>query len=350
VVRTDGPISSRLAGPRRSVDIEVDIEEEETLHASTASRIAVVVLLGMLATIEPGAPAIAARRSGYVTILFGRTQFTTVDGDCRPASGAVDLDQVAADLLTRHLTAVGTVVVDRTKESGFACWGRYALQPDWTWIEDRYGQGWRFVSAGRTYTDMTTLPPRARRRESCGSLASFKAHGIHGADGLFAYPNNHYSDALQKNPVSRCFAYGRRYDTIVHPNMRSEMHAPWFARTYSVNGGTCNDPALPCYTVTGTPEDTPVSRYASPEALIAAMHTQPRTWFIAQFYRFVMGSRTGAALSWDCTSADWRQHYTSRQEIYCYGDFLTIMDGLQDAVTHRVTVSDPATVARAWKP
>ena len=63
-----------------------------------------------------------------------------------------------------------------------------------------------------------------------------------------------------------------------------------------------------------------------------------------------MGTRTGTALSWDCTSADWRQHYTSRQEVYCYNDFLAIMDGLRDAVTTGVTVTDPATVARAWKP
>jgi hypothetical protein len=304
----------------------------------------------MLASIGPSAPAAAARRSGYVTILFGRTQFTTVGGDCRPVSGAVDLDQVAADLAARDLTAVGTVVVDRTNESGFGCWGRYALQPDWTWIERRYDEGWRFVSAGSTYTDMTTLSAGARRRESCGSLAAFDAHGIQGADGLFAYPNNHYTDALQANPVSRCFAYGRRYDTIEHPNARGDMHQPWFARTYSVNGGMCNDPELPCYTVTGTPEDTPIYRYASPGALITAMHTQPRTWFIAQFYRFVMGSRTGTALSWDCTGADWRQHYTSRQEVYCYDDFIAIMDGLQQATAAGVTVTDPATVARAWRP
>ena len=184
-----------------------------TLHASTATRMALVALLGMLASIAPTASAVAARRSGYVTILFGRTQFTTVGGDCRPVSGAVDLDRVAADLASRHLRPVGTIVVDRTNESGFGCWGRYALQPDWDWIERRYGQGWRFVSAGSTYTDMTTLSP-ARRRESCGSLAAFDAHGIQGADGLFAYPNNHYTEALQADPVSRCFAYGRRYDTI----------------------------------------------------------------------------------------------------------------------------------------
>ena len=225
----------------------------------------------------------------------------------------------------RGLTAVGTIVVDRTNETGFSCWGRYALEPDRRWIQARDADGWGFVSAGRDYVDMTTLSPAASRRESCGSLEAFAAHGIEGADGLFAYPNNRYTVPLQIKPVSKCFMYGRRYDTIDHPNVRADMVAPWFAKTYSVNGGTCNDPALPCYTVSGTPEDTPAYRYAT-------------------------GSRVGTALSWDCTSSDWRQHYTSRQEVYCYDDFLTIMDGLRDATTTGVTVTDPSTVARAWKP
>lgn len=320
------------------------------MKASTAVRFAMVALAGMLMSTTPGAPAGAAHRSGYVTIVFGRTQFTTVGGNCEPLPGAVDLDQVTSDLASRGLTAVGTIVVDRTNETGFSCWGRYALEPDWQWIRARYAQGWRFVSGGRDYLDMTTLSPAAGRQESCGSLEAFSAHGIEGADGLFAYPNNRYTVALQEKPVSKCFMFGRRYDTIDHPNIRGEMQAPWFARTYSVNGGTCNDPALACYTVTGTPENTPAYRYASPDALTAALHTQPRTWFIAQFYRFVTGSRVGSGLSWDCTSSDWRQHYTSRQEVYCYVDFLTIMDGLRDATTTGVTVTDPATVADTWKP
>jgi hypothetical protein len=304
----------------------------------------------MLTSVTSAAPAVAAHRSGYVTILLGRTQFTTVGNDCAPMPGAVDLDEVASDLSARGLTAVGTVVVDRTNETGFSCWGRYALEPDWRWIEARHADGWGFVSAGSDYVDMTTLSLPASRRESCGSLEAFTSHGIVGADGLFAYPSNRFTVALQENPVSRCFSYGRRYDTIDHPNVRAEMQAPWFAKTYSVNGGMCNDQALPCYTVTGTPENTPTYRYASPEALAAAMHTQARTWFIAQFYRFVSGSRLGTGLSWDCTSLDWRQHYTSRQEVYCYDDFLTIMDGLHDATRTGVKVTDPATVANAWQP
>jgi hypothetical protein len=320
------------------------------VKATTAARLAIVAVSSMLVFVTPVAPAVAAHRSGYVTILFGRTQFTTVGGDCEPLPGAVDLDGVASDLSARGLTAVGTVVVNRTNETGFSCWGRYALEPDWRWIQARHADGWGFVSAGLSYTDMTTLSPAAGRQESCGSLDAFAAHGIEGADGLFAYPGNRFTVSIQEKPVSKCFMYGRRYDTIDHPNVRANMQAPWFAATYSVNGGMCNDPTLPCYTVTGTPEDTPTYRYASPDALSAAMHTQPRTWFIAQYYRFVTGSRLGTALSWDCTSPDWRQHYTSRQEVYCYEDFLTTMDGLQEATTTGVKVTDPATVARAWKP
>jgi hypothetical protein len=320
------------------------------VKASTTTRLALVVVASMLTFVVPAAPAAAAHRSGYVTILFGRTQFTSVTADCTPVPGAVDLDQVASDLSGRGLTAVGTVVVDRTDETEPSCWGGFALQPDWQWIQARYAAGWRFVSAGSDYADMTTLSLPAGRRESCGSLDAFAAHGIEGADGLFAYPNNRFTVSIQEKPVSKCFQYGRRYDTIDHPNVRAEMHAPWFAGTYSVNGGTCNDPMLACYTVTGTPQNTPTYRYASPDALATAMHTLPRTWFVAQFYRFVTGSRTGTALSWDCTSTDWRQHYTSRQEVYCYNDFLTIMDGLRDATTTGVMVTDPATVASAWKP
>jgi hypothetical protein len=318
------------------------------MQASTAARLVLVVPASVLIFAGPIVPAAAAHRSGYVTVLFGRTQFTSVSADCVPIPGAVDLDQVATDLSARGLTAVGTVVVDRTNETGFSCWGGFAQQPDWQWIHERQADGWGFVSAGSDYTDMTTLSLPASRRESCGSLDAFAAHGIEGADGMFAYPNNRYTVAIQEQPVSKCFAYGRRYDTIDHPNVRNQMQAPWFASTYSVNGGTCNDPALPCFTVTGT--NTPAYRYASPEALAAAMHTLPRTWFVAQFYRFVTGARTGTALSWDCTSPDWRQHYTSRQEVYCYDDFLTIMDALHDATATGVTVAGPATVARAWKP
>ena len=30
-------------------------------------------------------------------------------------------------------------------------------------------------------------------------------------DGLFAFPNNKWSDTVQANVVSKCFAFGRRY-------------------------------------------------------------------------------------------------------------------------------------------
>jgi hypothetical protein len=292
-------------------------------------------------------PASAAPPAGYVTILFGRTQFTTVGSDCQPLANTVDLDQVASDLASRRLSAVGAVVVDRTSESGFSCWGGFALQPDWRWIRHRYRHGWRFVSAGLGYRDMTMLSPREARKESCGSLPAFTAHGIAGASGLFAYPGNHYTPELQTEPVARCFAFGRRYDTIDHPNIRKAAGPPWFAKTYSVNGGLCNDPTAFCSTATGT-VTTPTTRYASPEALSTAVEAAPGTWFIPQFYRFVTGTYANRSVAWDCSSTDWRQHYSSKSELYCYGDFLSVMDAIETATTTGVVVADPASVAEAW--
>jgi hypothetical protein len=70
-------------------------------------------------------------------------------------------------------------------------------------------------------------------------------------------------------------------------------------------------------------------------------------WNVAQFYQFVEGARqvTGDPYNaWDCTSPDWRQHWTARAELYCFVDFL----GAVDQIEGQVVVTDPATVAEAW--
>src|SRR5262249_31476505 len=146
--------------------------------------------------------------------------------------------------------------------------------------------------------------------------------------------------SLQANVVSTCFAYGRRYAQA--PNVRSKMTAPWFANTDSVNGGSCNESGTACSNVGGAPR-----RYRSPVDLASRVAgVQPDRWVNLQFYRFVTGARgtpKGSGFRWDCTSSDWRQHWTSKTELYCYNDFLSVLD----AVGAGVTVTDPATVATA---
>jgi hypothetical protein len=313
---------------------------------STSPRVAkelvLAVLLASVTVVSGGAPAGSATSPSYLTISFGRTQWVQTDGTCKAMSGTVALDQVAAAMAQRGFSGVGNVIVNRTAESGFTCISGYYLSPGWDQLATlRDSDGWTFVSASTSYRDLTTLSAAQQDAESCGSLDAFVAHGHTRAWGLFAYPDNRFSTTVQKNVVSTCFAYGRRYGRAV--NVRTTMTAPWFANADSVNGGSCNQSGAACYDVNGAPR-----RYRSPLDLANRVAgIQPDGWLNVQFYRFVTGSRgtpSGSGFRWDCTSTDWRLHWTSKTEIYCYNDFLTMLD----AVGAGVTVTDPATVAEAW--
>lgn len=298
--------------------------------------LAVLVGLVLPATSRAAAPP------GFITISFGRTQFVSANGPaCQPLPSTVDLDQVASDMAARGLTGVGNVIVHRTQESGLFCAkDGLSLHPGWDWLSQRQAQGWRFISASLDYPNMTTVAYAEQVRQSCGSLAAFASHSILGADGMFAYPNDKSTAAIQSDPVSTCFDFGRKYGTGL--NTQAQMAAPWFASTLSVGGGKCNDPTLPCYTVSAP------LRYYSPDALAAQMSVAPGSWFNIQFYRFVTGSYSSTHSSWDCTSPDWQQHWVSRNELYCYGDFLQVMDAAQGAVSAGAVVTDPHGVALAW--
>src|SRR3989442_774482 len=92
------------------------------------------------------------------------------------------------------------------------------------------------LAAAAALSTCTTTAEQGR--DICGSLPAFGEHGLRGAWGLFAYPNDMSTATLQSEVTARCFAYGRTYDHRL--NDRSGMHAPWFQRTFSVDGGACN--------------------------------------------------------------------------------------------------------------
>jgi hypothetical protein len=189
-----------------------------------------------------------------------------------------------------------------------------------------------------THDNITKMTPAQQHEESCGSLAPLAVHGHTRAAGLFAYGGNHSNSTIQRDVVSTCFAYGRRYWDS--GNVRSEMKPPWFQRTISVNGGRCHDATLPC-------ADLAVRNnrvYTLPEELVAALPSTDDEWTVIQYYRLVSGTTTLGTWSWDCTSPDVRKHWTSDPEIYCYDDFRRVLD----AVPEQVATVDPATVAAAW--
>ncbi|MDP9298511.1 MAG: hypothetical protein M3O98_07580 [Actinomycetota bacterium] len=224
------------------------------------------------------APSRAASLA-YLTISFGRTQWVATDSTCAPLPGAVALDRVASDMGTRSLVGTGTVILDRTKETGFTCVGSFYLSPGWyslAWLRDTYG--WSVISHSKSYTDMTTLSHEQQTAESCGTLPTFENHGFARAWGMFAYPNDRYTTQIQTDIVSNCFAFGRRYGSQIDSS--STIAAPWFASVDSVNGGSCNVSGVPCRTVSGA-----VRRYRSPTNLMARVNVQSGQWYDLQFYR-----------------------------------------------------------------
>jgi hypothetical protein len=270
--------------------------------------------------------------------MFGRSQWVEVDNSCVPLPGAVPLDQIAAALAARGRSATGAVIPSRTKETAQYCdkLARYPIWPQLGSLRDQYG--WTFVSAGTNYTDVTQLTPEEQLADSCGSLQTFRDHGHNRAWGLFAYPN-HKSNNSVGSIVSSCFSYGRVYGQ--GSSCHTCLTSPWFQTTNTVNGGRCNNPALPCYDVAA---DNTQKRYMSPLNLANLMKPGPDRWSSVQMYRLVTGSYTGEHHSWDCTSADWRDHWTNEHEMYCYTDYFRAVDSIPPTVV----VTDPATVAESW--
>jgi hypothetical protein len=296
--------------------------------------------VALAASLVPESVAHSEPAPGFVSVMFGRMQWTTTDATCAALPDAVDLGTAKRALDARGIIATGVVITSWTARDRFRCLGGTTKVLGWNRITAWHDDGWSFVSGG-THVDITKLTYAEQWEESCGSLRVFARHDID-ASGMFAYGNNRYTDKVQADPVGTCFGFGRRYSGYL--NHRSTAPPLWYAQVHSVNGGKCNDPTLACYTMRyHSPH-----RYWSPFAMAARIRVVEDTWYALQFYRFVRGAYAGARHAWNCTSDDWRKHFTSHSELYCYRDFLLVMDALERAMRRGVIVTDPATVAEAW--
>lgn len=290
---------------------------------------------------EPSGPA-------FLTLMFGRSQWALATQACQRMPGTVMLDQVAAELHARGLVGTGGVVIHSTAEDAATCLAS-TLYPSWqqlAQLRDDYGM--KFISAGNDHVFNTGLTPAEQYSNICGSLPAMSAHGHDDAWGTFAYPASKYSLPLQTDVVARCFAYGRVYSPPGRNHDDVVSRSPWLQRANSLPGGACNDPALACYSmyVRGSSGS---SRYANLDQLKSLMSVGPGEWSTIYMYKFLTGSRNPTASSgvrWDCTSADWRAHWTTVAETYCWSDYLAALDSIPAGVT----VVDPATVARTWNP
>ena len=188
-----------------------------------------------------------------------------------------------------------------------------------------------------THNDITTMTTTQQYQESCNSVAYLAEQGFTSANAFYAYGDNKRTTTIQTNIVSKCFDYGRTYNGGV--NSRSTLSSPWFQVTNSLLGGACSDSTQSCYhlNVNG-------KRYASPVAISNLLQVTGDQWVVVQFYRMVSGASLNTTPSWDCTSPNWQDHWTSQTEMYCINDF----DQAISTIPPGAVVADPATVAAAW--
>jgi hypothetical protein len=283
----------------------------------------------------------------YVTLLFSRTEVAAADGSpCVPdARNVATLQGTVAPFLAQYgMAGTGSIQTGLTKQSTSACthYGETAII---SWdgagaLSKQYG--WRYVSHSATFpTNWSTLTPARIQAETCGSAATIDAHGLLGAHGLFAWPSDSYVDAIQAAYVSKCYAFGRQYS----PNPTTTSYAltpPYYQHTKGINGGSCNDPTRPCYTIKARGNS---GHYNLPSSIIAKLNgLKAGDWYTIQVYLLVTGRSPAYKTNktaWDCTSADPRQHWTNDNERYCWNDYQRIVR----AIPSTALVTDPLTVA-----
>ena len=163
------------------------------------------------------------------------------------------------------------------------------------------------------------------------------AHGLPGATGLLAWPDNYvYPQAL--SDVTSCFDFNRRYGSGV-TTQSVAVQAPYAQSTAGFSGGPCHDQAAACYSLTFP---FAVTRYRSPHQMLAKVTSAgPEQWVTLQVYLFVTGYEPG---QWDCTRSSWTDHWTDDTERYCWNDFLSVISALPAGAF----VTDPATVGSDW--
>lgn len=275
--------------------------------------------------------------------MWGRTSWqATKAPNCSIITGTRTLEQNAQDLQARGMFGVGGVVVNRTDETNRSCFNNYAIQTSWAdlaMLRDNYG--WKFISQGMNYSDMTQMTTdEQRRNESIDTLPIFEAHGHDSAWGAFNYANNK-QDAAAQAIVTQGFAFGRKYSGGVNTKAAATTY-PHIMSTNSVNGGRCNNPTLRCYNMAVKNErrSTPVT------TLTRVLNPKADGWGVVQFYRLVEGSygKIGDSFAWDCSSPNWQDRWSSQPELYCRESFLQVLDGRSKTAL----VTDPATVAKAW--
>jgi hypothetical protein len=315
---------------------------------------------GTLQARAGGAPAGSAATTTppFVTLLFSRTEISAADNCVENDASIARLDTTVAPYLKSFgMAGTGTLVTDRTNATTRFC-THYnddltASWADATNLSQNFG--WKFVSHTATYPSLTQIQnftPTQALAETCGTIATIKAHGLLGAAGMIAYPGSYTKNQavvnLQTNYGDTCFDWGRQYDHALHGvnNLATASTTPpHWVYPVAVVGGPCNDPTQPCYTV-----HVVNGRYTMPSTIINQIKKlQPGQWYILQAYLLVTGTNpkyTSNMNRWDCTSPNPAEHWSNVTVRYCWTDYQQIIQAI--AAMPGITVTDPQTIGKLY--
>lgn len=280
---------------------------------------------------------------GYVTVMWdGAVWQAAARNGCSDSTRTRTLLQNAKDLKAKNLFGVGGVIVGQISDTRNQCIGNNLRTSSWANLATlRDGYKWRFISQGMRYADMATMTTdEARYNESGATLSNLAAKGHKRAWGAFNYAGSGAQNSAAQTVVSKSFAFGRLYGSGLNTKESASVF-PYPMSTYPVGGGRCNNSKLACYNLATTHRRTSslteVTKVLSPAA---------GKWGVVQFNRLVEGKygSMGQAFAWDCTSSDWKNRWTSQQELYCRESFLQSLN----ARTGSAISVDPATIAEAW--
>jgi hypothetical protein len=289
------------------------------------SAMVVGALVQFVSVLSPSA-RVAASTPTYATLQLAHAAETLVDHSCQPLPGVVTLSQQAAQYRAMGIAGVTvTVITGWVSQSAETCaitrFGRPYEIASWDEIVSLHKvYGWTFVGGSRTAPDLTTVTTAQAKSEICGSLTDIQSHGLTGGQGEFAFPDNHKNDSLESLALSCGYDFGRTYSAGPSLQMALPIPRPYWLKTWSLDGGACNDPAAACY------QFATRFHYLNPAVLAQILASDPGHWKVVQAYDLVTGATTSSTLSWDCTSPDWREHWSSGSdatEVYCWSDWLT---------------------------
>jgi hypothetical protein len=302
------------------------------------------------------APVASSADLGYVTILFGRAQWETMDESCNNVNANTKtLGNVGTYLNGLGYVADAETVIDYAQDAtnGTPCQtaNDYAT---WAQLSNlASNDGWGVTSETLDYPTPYSALEGDAAAETTGTKTTLASEGFGASDpGMLSYPDNLYYDSggtagsntpVQVNNVEGNFSWGRTYAGF-RDTEDGELYEG-FQSTFSVNGGavgTC-DAQFNC---TG---------YDSPTELEQQVAVLPaNTWTSVQFYKFVTGSGSfmddHQLWQWNCTGAA-STHYTWTAEVYCYNDFQSFVGAIGEDNSNGTSsfeVTTPTVVGAAW--